>query len=120
MSEAIHKTTEHHLSLEVTSHPCSQTQEELDLLTGTQELWDHLRHQADEVQQLVVLHHAVLLHHLPHECRHESHWGDEELQGGCGETGARGRHCGEVFGCEQTQSTVITVIYGLVWKISCR
>lgn len=79
-------------NLAVTPHPRPQAQEELSPLTGTQQLWDQLCGQADEVHQLVILHHIVLLNYFPHEGRHEPHRRDEEVQGGCRERGAWREH----------------------------
>ncbi len=59
--------------------PCSQAQDELSSLTGTQQLRDDLCRQTDELHHLLILHHIVLLDYLPYEGRHESHWRDEEM-----------------------------------------
>ncbi|PWA18268.1 hypothetical protein CCH79_00017813 [Gambusia affinis] len=63
-------------------------QDELTLLTGTEKLRHDLCGQVDEVQQLLVLDGAVLLHRFPHECRHEPHRRNQQLQGGWRKRGA--------------------------------
>ena len=85
--------------LRVCPHPCSQAQDDLSSLSGTQQLWDDLCHQTDEVHQLVVLHHAVLLHHPPHEGGHQPHRRDEEVEGGRGKRGACTGHVRLFINC---------------------
>lgn len=60
-------------------HPSSQADDELDSVKWAQELGDDLCHQTDEVHQLIVLHHIVLLYYLPYESRHEPDWRNQEV-----------------------------------------
>lgn len=49
-------------------HPSSQTKYQLSSLSRTQDLWNDLGHQTDEVYQLVILQNIVLMHDLPQKC----------------------------------------------------
>lgn len=91
-----------YLQLGLVTYPCSQAQDELSLLGGTEQLWDHLCCQTDEVRQLVILHHFELLRYLPHEGRHESHWRDKETQGGWRKNTVCRRHWKQRFWSEST------------------
>ncbi|TNN65179.1 hypothetical protein EYF80_024586 [Liparis tanakae] len=73
-------------------HPGSQAQRELSSLAEAQQLWDDVCSQTDEVHQLVVLQHAVLMYHSPCESRHESHGRDEQAEGGRRKRGTCKRH----------------------------
>lgn len=63
----------------VVPHPCSQVHYEIGSLTGIQELRDDACRQIDEVNHFVILQYSVVLHDLPYERRHKSHWRDKEL-----------------------------------------
>lgn len=63
----------------VVPHPCSQVHYQISSLTGIQELRDDACRQIDEVNHLVILQYSVVLHDLPYERRHKSHWRDKEL-----------------------------------------
>ncbi|KAG9331988.1 hypothetical protein JZ751_016264 [Albula glossodonta] len=59
---------------------CSHS--ELGPLSVTQQLWDSLHHQRHKLLQFPIMHHVLLLHHLPHGCRDELKGGNQQVQGG--------------------------------------
>ncbi|KAG9331993.1 hypothetical protein JZ751_016269, partial [Albula glossodonta] len=55
-----------------------QPHSELGPLSVTQQLWDSLHHQRHKLLQFPIMHHVLLLHHLPHGCRHELKGGNQQ------------------------------------------
>lgn len=54
------------VTIPVSAHPRSQTQNELGSLCVVYQSWNGLRHHEHKVLKLLVIHHIFLLCHLPH------------------------------------------------------